>query len=71
MCEQYVGTLRMLLKNNATQAEVLAGMKEMCSLMPASVKGMVSKTATVFLYTFYKAFSAIRVILIIQGPYFH
>lgn len=41
-CQQYVGTIHMLISNNDTQAEIIQGMKAMCVMLPAALQSECS-----------------------------
>jgi hypothetical protein len=45
-CKQIVGTVDMVLKQQATQDEILAAMKSACSLLPSSVSGVCTMVVT-------------------------
>lgn len=40
-CEQILGTIHLVLSNNATETEVLAAMAQVCSFLPKEYAGLV------------------------------
>ena len=47
-CKQYVGEADLLLKDEATQQEILAVMDHACGLLPASVSSVCSGLVTIY-----------------------
>lgn len=42
-CQQIVGTVRMLLTNNKTDAEVISGLMMVCNTIPGTGRFIVSR----------------------------
>jgi len=47
-CQQYVGTLHMILANNATEGEIIDGMKQACAMLPASTQAVCTEVVTLY-----------------------
>ena len=41
-CEQIVGTIHLILSNNATEGQVLNALQQFCTMLPAEYKDVVS-----------------------------
>merc|ERR1712142_832987 len=47
-CKQVLGTVDMLLKNKATQQEIISAMNQACGLLPSSVSGVCTEVVTMY-----------------------
>ncbi|XP_057312445.1 prosaposin-like isoform X4 [Hydractinia symbiolongicarpus] len=47
-CQKYVGTVHLLIANNETQAEILVGMKALCSVLPTAYQPACQEVVTLY-----------------------